>query len=397
MQTIVTTYDGGALAYNIGAFGCDVFFERHTVAPSAVVYFFKPINYTTYTERKARAAVQRLGLQLGQAVTFTPTPSGFSVSIPRENRQFIKLWNCAAPLKQHAPRVYIPFGIDDDGNARAVALEDCPHLLIAGASGSGKTSYLHAIIGGLACFTSCGFMLIDVKAVEFSRWARDLKNVAPVITNARSAAGYLRGAVNEMMRRYDTLKRQGLRDNSAGTFQPLIIIIDEFADLVLSNRADIEPLIIKIAQMGRAAGVHFILATQRPTVNVLSGLILANIPARVCLSVASVRDSVVMLDHKGGEELRGKGDAIVKLANGEEFHAQAPYLTPDDIEYIEQPCPPRPRFTEPKAPPPAKPKPRGLWGHVKAFFAATLLKDDDIIDYDIIDDDDDIAPPLWRK
>lgn len=391
MQTLINTYDGGALAYNIGAFGCDVFFERHTVAPSAVVYFFKPINYADYTERKARAAVQRLGLQLGQAVTFTPTPSGFSVSIPRENRRFIKLWDCAAPLEQHAPRVYIPLGIDDDGNARAVALDDCPHLLIAGASGSGKTSYLHAIIGGLACYSHAGIMLIDVKAVEFPRWERSPHLVAPIITNARSAAGYLRGAVNEMMRRYDALKRQGLRDNSAGTFSPLVIIIDEFADLVLSNRADIEPLIIKIAQMGRAAGVHLILATQRPTVNVLSGLILANIPARVCLSVASVRDSVVMLDHKGGEELRGKGDALVKLANGEEFHAQAPYLTADDIDAIESTCPPHPKFREngEEWDKPKKPKRRGLWQRVKAFFSGTSTTTDDMIDYDMMDDDDD--------
>ena len=393
----VTIYDGAPLAHNLGVFGCPAEFVGHTIAPAAVVYRFKPLDVAHYTERKAKTAAERLSVFIARPVRFSSTAGGFSIAIDSENRQFIKLWDCAAPLKQHAPRVYIPLGIDDDGNARAVALEDCPHLLIAGASGSGKTSYLHAIIGGLACFTSCGFMLIDVKAVEFSRWARDLKNVTPVITNARSAAAYLRGAVNEMTRRYDALKRQGLRDNSAGTFQPLIIIIDEFADLVLSNRAEIEPLIIKISQLGRAAGVHLIIATQRPTVNVLSGLILANIPARVCLSVASVRDSVVMLDHKGGEELRGKGDALIKLANGEEFHAQAPYLTPDDIDAIECPSPPRPRFTEPKAPPPAKPKPRGLWGHVKAFFADTLLKDDDIIDYDIIDDDDDIAPPLWRK
>ena len=300
----VTIYDGAPLAHNLGVFGCPAEFVGHTIAPAAVVYRFKPLDLAHYTERKAKTAAERLGVFISRPVRFSSIAGGFSIAIDREARRFVNLWQCNAPLIENAPRVFIPLGIDDEGNARAVALEDCPHLLVAGASGSGKTSYLHAIIGGI-CTTvhRAGLMLIDCKRVEFGRWGNASHLVAPVITDAQKAANYLRGAVDEMGRRYDTLRARGLRDNSAGLFPPLVIIIDEFADLILSNRAEIEPLIIKISQLGRAAGVHLIIATQRPTVNILSGLILANIPARVCLSVAAVRDSVVMLDHKGGEEL----------------------------------------------------------------------------------------------
>lgn len=388
----VTIYDGAPLAHNLGVFGCPAEFVGHTIAPAAVVYRFKPLDLAHYTERKAKTAAERLGVFISRPVRFSSTSGGFSIAIDREERRYINLWQCNAPLIENAPRVFIPLGIDDEGNARAVALEDCPHLLIAGASGSGKTSYLHAIIAGLCCNSRAGLILIDCKRVEFGRWCNSSHLVAPVITEAHEAENYLRGAVREMGRRYNELRDRGLRDNSAGLFPPLVIIIDEFADLILSNRAEVEPLIIKISQLGRAAGVHLIIATQRPTVNILSGLILANIPARVCLSVAAVRDSVVMLDHKGGEELRGKGDAIVKLANGDEFHTQAPYLTAGDIAECLSDCPPR-TWGKPK-----KKQGGGLWAKIKRFFDGSRLSDDDVLKYSIMDEDDaaELARPLWK-
>lgn len=388
----VTIYDGAPLAHNLGVFGCPAEFVGHTIAPAAVVYRFKPLDLAKYTERKAKTAAERLGVFISRPVRFSSTAGGFSIAIDREARRFVNLWQCNAPLIENAPRVFIPLGIDDEGNARAVALEDCPHLLIAGASGSGKTSYLHAIIAGLCCNSRAALILIDCKRVEFGRWGNSSHLVAPVITDAQEAANHLRGAVREMGRRYNKLRARGLRDNSAGLFPPLVVIIDEFADLILSNRAEIEPLIIKISQLGRAAGVHLIIATQRPTVNILSGLILANIPARVCLSVAAVRDSVVMLDHKGGEELRGKGDAIVKLANGDEFHTQAPYLPAEDVAYCLSDCPPR---TWGK---PEKKQGGGLWAKIKRFFNGSRLSDDDVLKYSIMDEDDaaDLARPLWK-
>lgn len=385
----VTIYDGAPLAHNLGVFGCPAEFVGHAIAPAAVVYRFKPLDLAKYTERKAKTAAERLGVFISRPVRFSSTSGGFSIAIDRDARRFVNLWQCNAPLIENAPRVFIPLGIDDEGNARAVALEDCPHLLIAGASGSGKTSYLHAIIAGICCESRAALILIDCKRVEFGRWSRDLKLAAPVITDAQKAAQYLRGAVDEMGRRYDALRARGLRDNSAGLFPPLVIIIDEFADLILSNRAEIEPLIIKISQLGRAAGVHLIIATQRPTVNILSGLILANIPARVCLSVAAVRDSVVMLDHKGGEELRGKGDSIVKLANGDEFHTQAPYLTAEQIEQVEATRPPHPKFKDngelwDAPPPPPQTSKRGLFQRLRELFRREPLTVGEMLDGDEI-------------
>lgn len=181
----VTIYDGAPLAHNLGVFGCPAEFVGHTIAPAAVVYRFKPLDVAHYTERKAKTAAERLGVFISRPVRFSSTAGGFSIAIDREERRFVNLWQCNAPLIENAPRVFIPLGIDDEGNARAVALDDCPHLLIAGASGSGKTSYLHAIIGGVCCDSRVSLILIDCKRVEFGRWSRDLKLAAPVITDAK--------------------------------------------------------------------------------------------------------------------------------------------------------------------------------------------------------------------
>lgn len=383
----VTIYDGASLAHNLGVFGCPAEFVGHTIAPAAVVYRFKPLDVAHYTERKAKTAAERLGVFISRPVRFSVTLGGFSVAIAREERRYIKLWALGNALKT-APRPSIPLGLDDDGNARIIELEAAPHLLIAGASGSGKTSYLHAVIGALSCYSNADLILIDVKRVEFPHWRRSSHLVAPIITDAETAAHYLRRVCAEMEKRYKILQSQGLRDNSRGTFSPLVIVIDELADLILTAKSEIETQLITLAQKGRAAGIHLILATQRPSVNIICGLILANISCRVCLSVASVRDSVVMLDHKGGEALQGKGDCIIKLPTGAEFHAQAPYLIAADIADILADSTPR------KFKPIKQPRRRGIRGFFSWLFSSPDLTANELNDYDEILDDN---APLWRK
>ena len=383
----ITIYDGAELAQSLTACGCPCVFNGHTVAPSAVVYRFSPSSPETYTERKAKTAAERLGVIISRPVRFSVTLGGFSVAIAREARRFAKLWALGDALKT-APRPSIPLGLDDDGNAQIIELEAAPHLLVAGASGSGKTSYLHAVIGALSCYSNADLILIDAKRVEFPLWRNSSHLVAPIITDAETAAHYLRRVCAEMEKRYKILQAQGLRDNSRGTFSPLVIVVDELADLILTAKSEIEPQLITLAQKGRAAGIHLILATQRPTVNVICGLILANIPCRVCLSVASVRDSVVMLDHKGGEALQGKGDCIIKLPTGAEFHAQAPYLTAADIAEILADSTPR------KFKPIKQPRRRGIRSFFNWLFSSPDLTVDELNDYDEILDDN---APLWRK
>lgn len=336
----ITIYNGDDLARNLKAFGIPCAFLKHAITPAAVVYSFKPTEPQTYDEKRAEKAVKRLAVLICAAVEFSPVLGGFNAVIQRPDhlRTYPNFNAFGERLKSYGGAAAFALGIDDENKPRAMLLRDCPHVLIAGASGSGKTIFLHSFIASITCYSSnAQFVLIDAKQTEFAKWANlDKLNrlAAPIITDAKTAAGYLRAAVDEMNRRFARLKALGLRDNSRGTFGELVIIVDELADLMLQNRAEIEKPLVLIAQKGRAAGVHLVLATQRPTVNIVTGLIKANIPMRVCFSVASVRDSVVMLDRKGAEKLRGRGDALVQFPDGSRVHLQAPYFNPDKIADI---------------------------------------------------------------
>ena len=326
-------YNGNEIAESLGGFGCGCEFRARSLSPSAAVYFFDLINPAT-TAAKMRAAVRAFGLLTHTRATLGDGDKfNFSISIPREHRHFPTFYDVAdgATPENHT----IIFGLKDDGGGLAAAVDSLPHLVVSGAGGGGKSIFLHSVIASLSCFSapySCNFIFIDMKGTELTPWSGSKRLIYPVITNAREAVETLADVEMTMNTRYTKLIKQGKRDNSDGTFSKIVVIIDELADLMLYAKKEAERYIASIAQKGRAAGIHLILSTQRPSVDVVTGLIKANIPARAVFSTSSTVDSVVMLGHKGAEQLRGKGDGIVKLPNGHEYHIQAPNDTPDIIQ-----------------------------------------------------------------
>jgi len=194
-----------------------------------------------------------------------------------------------------------------------------PHLLVAGATGSGKSVCLNCIIVGLIYQNSpdlLKFILVDPKRVELTQYNGIPHLLTPVITNAKKTINALKWAAQEMDRRYDILAqadRRNIEDynkNVRDYLPYIIIIIDELADLMSLAAKEVEALIVRLAQMARAVGIHLILATQRPSVNVLTGLIKANITARIAFAVASQTDSRTILDSGGAEKMLGRGDML---------------------------------------------------------------------------------------
>lgn len=213
----------------------------------------------------------------------------------------------------------IALGKDVAGEPYTANLESMPHLLIAGATGSGKSVCINSIIISLLYQNSpddLKFILIDPKRVELSIYNDIPHLLTPVITNAKKTINALRWAVEEMDRRYDILAERGKRNIEAHNQSEddclpyIIIIIDELADLMSVAAREVEALIVRLAQMARAVGIHLILATQRPSVNVITGLIKANITSRIAFAVASQIDSRTILDCAGSEKLLGRGDML---------------------------------------------------------------------------------------
>lgn len=323
---ILNGYD---MANNLGLLGSPCKFTGHLITPSAVVYNFKSTNLN-YTENKRKSAVYRLGEFSETQFDYLKTEKGFSIisALADKDRYFpdILAFNSLAENS-------FALGIDNTNKQYTANLDYITHLLVCGQTGSGKSVFINSLIYSLSCFTkaeNCGLMLIDVKRVEFAKWKTNSHLVCPILDTPTGAINGLNSAVAEMERRYEILKKLGLDQNN-GTFPKLVIIIDELADLMLASKKEIETPIIRLAQMGRACGIHLILCTQRPTVNVVTGLIKANIPSRIAFAMASYRDSITLLDHKGAETLKGKGDCIVKIQGNKELHLQAPFISNEII------------------------------------------------------------------
>lgn len=203
----------------------------------------------------------------------------------------------------------IVVGQDIEGNDVTIDFEKCPHILIAGTTGAGKSVLMNNIIcniyshyGEMKKYKQCDLVLIDPKGCEFSRYKNCI--CTTFIDDTHYAIQYLRKMCDEMDYRY---RNMGTRHRD------LFIIIDELADLMLTSRYEVEESIVRLAQKGRACGIHLILATQQPVVSVITGIIKANITTRFALKTASMRDSMNTLDHAGAEKLLGNGDCLVKF------------------------------------------------------------------------------------
>jgi S-DNA-T family DNA segregation ATPase FtsK/SpoIIIE len=269
-----------------------------------------------------------------------PGRSAIGVEVPNHQRQLVALGDLMTSPEAAAASapLDVAIGKDIEGNAVFLDLASMPHLLIAGATGAGKSSGLNCIITSLLMRSTpddVRLILIDPKQVEMGQYARLPHLLTQPVTNPKKAANALGWAVKEMERRYDVLSETSYRDiigyNKAfakGDIEAppgseveyehlpyIVVVVDELNDLMMVAARDVEESITRIAQKARAVGIHLIVATQRPSVNVITGVIKANIPARMAFAVSSLTDSRVILDQPGAEKLVGKGDMLLLPGN----------------------------------------------------------------------------------
>ncbi len=243
----------------------------------------------------------------------------------------------------------ISLGKSIDGNCVVGNIAKMPHLLIAGTTGSGKSVCMNSIIISLlykAGPEDVKLIMVDPKMVELGIYNSIPHLLIPVVTDPKKAAGSLQWAVTEMLRRYKMMSDMGVRDlesyngivtsEEGGQKLPqVVIIIDELADLMMVAAKEVEDSICRIAQMGRAAGMHLIIATQRPSANVITGLMKANIPSRIAFSVASAMESRIILDTMGAEKLVGKGDMLyAPIGCGKPLRVQGCFVTDSEVERV---------------------------------------------------------------
>ncbi len=263
-----------------------------------------------------------------------PGRSAIGIEVPNRKRHVVTLGDILASKEasQDADPMLIGLGKDVSGTSRMLRLTELPHLLIAGATGAGKSSCINALLTSLlmrARPDEVRLILVDPKRVELGQYNDAPHLLTRVITNPKKAADALQWAVAEMDRRYDLLAEAGVRDvesyrekyDAGGLdedrydrFPHIVIVVDELNDLMMVAGRIVEDSIVRIAQMSRAVGIHLVLATQRPSVNVITGVIKANIPSRLAFSVASQTDSRVIIDQAGAEKLVGLGDMLVITA-----------------------------------------------------------------------------------
>ncbi len=285
---------------------------------------------------------------------FAPIPgtSRVGIEIPNKTRQNVHLGD-VLPYASGGP---LEFAIGRDAEGRAVTadLASMPHLLVAGATGSGKSVMINSLIMSLLMRDTpkqVRLILVDPKRVEFSGYNGLPHLYVPVVTEPRQAASALQWAVSEMERRLKVFERAGARninvynemcltgklaemDNPPEPMPFMVIIIDELADLMMVAGKDVEASIVRIAQLARAAGIHLVLATQRPSANVVTGLIKSNIETRIALSVASGTDSRVILDQVGAQRLLGNGDMLFKERGGQARRVLGCYVSDPEIEGV---------------------------------------------------------------
>ena len=219
-----------------------------------------------------------------------------------------------------------------------------PHLLIAGATGSGKSILLNTLVSCLLMEKTpeeLRLILIDPKRVELTPYNGVPHLLSPAIVEVDKVVGTLRGIANEMMKRYRTFEASGVRNiesynkQSSEKMPMLLVVIDELADLMMTASTDVERVLCRLAQMGRATGIHLIIATQRPSVNVLTGLIKANFPTRISFTVTSQIDSRTILDTMGAEKLLGKGDMLYLPPDAmQPIRAQGTFISEKEIASI---------------------------------------------------------------
>lgn len=285
-----------------------------------------------------------------------PGKSAIGIEVPNSEVAMVSLREVLEANVNEKPgsKLMIAFGRDITGEAVSAELNKMPHLLVAGATGSGKSVCINGIITSILMRAKpheVKLMMIDPKMVELNVYNGIPHLLAPVVTDAKKASQALKKVVGEMERRYDLFSHSGTRNiegynthvkrhnEETGEKQPLlpyiVVIVDELADLMMVASSDVEDSITRLAQMARAAGIHLIIATQRPSVDVITGVIKANIPSRIAFAVSSMTDSRTILDMGGAEKLLGRGDMLFFPSGASKpVRVQGAFLSDEEVEEV---------------------------------------------------------------
>ncbi|MEJ2166088.1 MAG: DNA translocase FtsK [Desulfobacterales bacterium] len=331
------------------SFKLDVAVVGQHEAPQLIRYQVKPAPGVKVVSLANRADDLRVALALPQPPMIEPSKGSVVIDIPKEAADVVFWRNItqAPSYLSHDSPVAFPIGIGVDNRIVTADFADSNmcHALVAGASGSGKSEFLKCLAASLIAKNSPDTLklsLIDPKILTFGGLTDIAHLAGPVITDVKAAIPCLREAVQEMDRRYLILAKEG-HENLTERFRAgkrdihfYVIIFDEYADLILAGKDEkkqFENLVAKLAAKGRAAGIHLVLATQRPDRTVLTGLIKSNLPLKVCLKVISAVNSNIVLDQTGAEKLLGRGDLLCDRGKGIE-RAQSPYITQEELRAL---------------------------------------------------------------
>ncbi|MDR0298766.1 MAG: DNA translocase FtsK [Streptococcaceae bacterium] len=339
------------------SFGINASVESAVVGPSVTKYEIKLATGVRVNRVANLSDDLALALAAKDVRIEAPIPGKSLVGIEIPNLEiatvgFREMWEEA---KTNPDKLLeIPLGKSLDGSIKTFDLARMPHLLVAGSTGSGKSVAVNGIIASIlmkSLPSQVKFLMVDPKMVELSVYNDIPQLLIPVVTNPRKASRALQRVVDEMERRYELFSRKGVRNmegynqkietfNAASDEKEIplpfiVVIVDELADLMMVASKEVEDAIIRLGQKARAAGIHMILATQRPSVDVISGLIKANVPSRVAFAVSSGTDSRTIIDQNGAEKLLGRGDMLFKpIDENHPLRLQGAFLSDADVETL---------------------------------------------------------------
>ena len=335
-QEIVDAFAAFDIGVEIGDIKRGPSFEQYELIPGKGVKI-----------SQIRNCVEDISLRLRQKVMVgKKTDASVTIEVPLAERQVVPYGSVLEDKRDDTLAIPIAVGVDASFSPFSIDLVEQPHLLIAGATGSGKSIFLKTLIASIMYHLTpdeARLVLIDPKRVEFGIFASSLFCACEVVTDFEDIAAVFEAIIAEMEKRYELLEHAGasdLRQYNAGVEPRLrrpyiVVVVDEFADLLMQNVEGFENQVIRLAQKARASGIHLVLATQRPSADVIKGLLKANIPGRIAFSVSSQVDSKIILDMGGAENLTGKGDLIcICPAFRDGIRLQGAYITNEEIQKI---------------------------------------------------------------
>lgn len=327
--------------------------ENVSVGPAITRYELKPAEGVRVSKIANLADDIALNLAAETIRIEAPIPGkqAVGIEVPNSEREAVHLREVldSDTFRDCESKLAIALGKDVAGNVQLADIAKMPHVLIAGSTGSGKSVCINTIITSIiyhAKPSEVKFVMVDPKVVELSVYNGIPHLLIPVVTDPRKAAGALAWAVQEMDNRYNLFAEKGVRDlkgynkaiekdENVGQLPQIVIIVDELADLMMVAKNDVEDAICRLAQKARAAGMHLVIATQRPSVDVITGLIKANVPSRIAFAVSSQVDSRTILDSVGAEKLLGKGDMLYFPSGAPKpARVQGAFVTDDEVEKI---------------------------------------------------------------